>query len=121
MPTVTPYHLDRILDNVFGVNGTVEDGRSRYLQTADQNAYVIQAPMVGVTKEDLTVNVVGNRLLVKADPSIKSRFSNSFTQEWSLSSDVDITAINVTLANGLMTLTIPRVKPAIQKINVTIQ
>ena len=117
----TTYQLDRILDNVFGVNGSIEDGRSRYSQTVDQNAYVIQAPMIGVTKEDLTVNVVGNKLVVRADASVKSRFSNSFHQEWTLSSDVDINGINVTLVNGLMTLTIPRARPSIQKINVTVQ
>jgi len=118
---VTPYQLDRILDNVFGGDGSLEHGRSRYSQNVDQNAYVIQAPMVGVTKEDLAVNVVGKKLTVKADASIKSRFSNSFSQEWTLSADTDVNNINVTLANGLMTLTIPRTRPEIQKINVTIQ
>jgi len=121
MSVVSPYQLDRILDNVFGANMSVEDGRSRYSQTADQNAYVIQAPMIGVTKDDLVVNIVGNKLSVRADASVKSRFSNSFSQEWMLSADVDVSAINVTLTNGLMTLTIPRNKPAVQKINVTIQ
>ena len=123
MPTVTPYHLDRVLDNFFttGVISGRPTDSSRYFQMSNENAYTIEAPMIGVAKQDLSVNVEGNRLIVSANASLKSRFSNNFHQEWILNEDADVSAINAHLTNGLLTLTIPRIKPAVRSVSVTIQ
>lgn len=123
--TVTPYHLDRVIDSFLGTatstTGTGYRSESRYFQTSTESAYVIEAPMVGVSKNDLKVNVVDNNLVVSATASVKSRFSTSFNQTWLLNEDADINNINARLENGLLTLTIPRVKPATRTVNVTIQ
>jgi len=121
--TITPYNFDLALDDFLnkGFAGGRQTTNSKYVQASNENAYTIEAPMVGVTKQDLMVNVEGNRLIVKANASVKSRFSNNFHQEWILNEDADISAINAHLSNGLLTLTIPRVKPTVRSVNVTIQ
>lgn len=124
--TVAPYNLDRYLDSFFGTNTNVIGVRgyrteSRYVQTSNDTAYIIEAPMVGVTKNDLKVNIVDNNLIVTASPTVKSRFSTSFSQSWILNDDADVNNINARLENGLLTLTIPRVKVATRTVNVTIQ
>lgn len=125
MSITSPYHFDRYLDSFFGTttstNGTGYRSESRYLQTSTEANYTIEAPMVGVSKENLKVSVVDNNLVVSATPSVKSRFSTSFNQTWVLNDDADINNINARLENGLLTLTIPRVKPATRTVNINIQ
>ena len=121
--SVSTNNLDRMLD-LFDLpthSWVVGPKVSRYSQTSDDNAYTIMAPMIGVTKTDLSVNITNNTLIVSATPSNKSRWSNGFKQSWILSEDADVNNINAKLENGLLTLTIPRVKPASRIVNVTIQ
>jgi len=118
--TVHPYHLDRYFDNFWSTTGT-ELSRNRYIQTASENAYIIIAPLVGVAKGDLTVNVVDNNLVVTATPSVKTRWSVDFKQTWVLNEDADVGNINAKLENGLLTLTVPRLKHPTRTVNVTIQ
>jgi HSP20 family molecular chaperone IbpA len=119
--TVTPYHLDRVIDNFFsaGMNTTIQ--KTQYTQTSNETAYTISAPMIGVSKADLTVNVVGSNLVVNAIPSVKSRWSTEFKQTWILNEDADVNNINAKLDNGLLTLTIPRIKPATRTVNINVQ
>jgi len=122
--TVTPYHLDNYLDKWFDLptNSWMANTRiTRYVQTANENAYTITAPLVGVTKADLSVNVVDNNLVVSATPSVKTRWSADFKQTWVLNEDADVANVSAKLENGLLTLTVPRIKPATRTVNVTIQ
>jgi len=121
MSNTTPYHLDRVIDSLFFPYTTISTAKTRYTQTVTDTAYIVEAPMIGVTKNDLVVNVVDNNLVVTATPSSKSRWSSEFKQTWILNDDADVNAINARLENGLLTLTIPRVKPSKRTVNVTIQ
>lgn len=124
MSNVTPYTFDRFMDSFFETApaGWVSTTKpARYTQTTNESAYTITAPMVGVAKGDLVVNVVDNNLVVSATPSNKSRWSTDFKQTWILNDDADVNGINARLENGLLTLTIPRVKPATRTVNVPIQ
>lgn len=122
--TVTPYHLDRVLDKFFDLpsnSWAANHSMTRYVQTSTDISYTIVAPLVGVAKNDLTVNVVNNNLVVSAVPSVQSRWSAEFKQTWVLNEDADVANINAKLENGLLTLTIPKVKPATRTVNVTVQ
>ena len=122
MSYVTPYHLDRVVDKLF--NSAVESDlryvNTKYSQYSSADAYTIEVPLVGVTKEDLSIAVENNRLLVKAKGSVKSRFTSNFAQDWLLAEDADVSAINANLSNGLLTLTVPRVKPVQRTVNITV-
>jgi HSP20 family molecular chaperone IbpA len=118
MATVTPYHLDRVIDNFLAVSTHRHD---TYAQYSDANSYTIEAPMIGVVKEDLSISVESNRLIVRVKGSVKSRFTTNFARDWVLNDDADVSAINANLANGLLTLTVPRVKPVQRTVNITVQ
>lgn len=122
MSTVTPYHLDRVLDNFF--NSTYPVARTSaktYEQHATESAYTLTIPMIGVTKTDLDITVSDGKLVVSAVPSVKSRWSTEFNYTWNLSEYADVDNINARLENGLLTLTIPRLKPDTKKVSVTVQ
>jgi HSP20 family molecular chaperone IbpA len=136
MSIIAPYELSRVLNNMLKVSTSTHTAEEllkqyanesrpvyiseRYTQTANETAYTIEVPMVGVTKEDLSISVEGNRLLIKAKGSVKSRFTTNFAQDWVLNDDADVSAINANLANGLLTLTVPRVKPVQRTVNITV-
>lgn len=120
--TVPSYHLERYLDNFFNTAGvTGMHSRAEYHQEANETSYTITAPMIGISKADLSVNVENNNLIVYGKPSVKSRWAIPFKQVWALNEDVDVNNINAKLENGLLTLTVPRVKPATRTVNVTVQ
>lgn len=107
MATVTPYHY---------VNHT----NTWYVWSTDLN-YLLEATMVGISKSDLKVSVVDNSLIIEGAPSVKSRFATAFKRNWTLAEDADVSRIDARLENGLLTVTIPKVKPAVRNIDVTVQ
>lgn len=123
--TVTPYHLDKAIQQLFDLPpykfvmnpGAVD----RYIQTSSDTAYTIVAPLMGVPKDNLKVSVVDNNLVVSAIPNVDNRWTKEFKQTWILNEDTDVNNINAKLENGLLTLTIPRIKPAKRSVNVTVQ
>lgn len=91
-----------------------------YYQTSTPDAYLIEMPMVGISKDQLSVTIEENRLTVSANPVSKTKFVKSYKQSWILNTDVDVVAISAKLENGLLLLTIPRARPAKKSINVTV-
>lgn len=125
MSNVSTYHLDRLLDNVFNsyANSTTayaNHTNTWYAWSTDLN-YLLEATMVGISKSDLKVSVVDNSLVIEGTPSVKSRFATAFKRSWTLAKDADVTRIDARLENGLLTVTIPKVKPAVRNIDVTVQ
>ena len=125
MSNVSTYHLDRLIDNVFNsyANSTTayaNHTNTWYAWSTDFN-YLLEATMVGISKSDLKVSIVDNSLVIEGTPSVKSRFATAFKRSWTLAKDADVSNIDARLENGLLTLTIPRVKPATRTVNVTIQ
>lgn len=124
MATATPYHLDRLLDNVYNSYVT-STGDSSYVNrwntSATQDNYLLEAVVVGISKNELKVSVEGNRLVIEGTPTVKSRFVSTFKRSWELAEDADASRIDARLENGLLLLTIPKVKPVVRNINVTVQ
>lgn len=126
MATLTPYHLDRLLGNVYdsyvSTTGTQAGSYvNSWTTTSNTDNYVLEATMVGIGKNDLNVKVVDNTLVVQGTPTVKSRYATAFNRTWTLAKDADVTRIDARLENGLLTVTIPRVKPAVRNIDVTVQ
>lgn len=91
-----------------------------YDQSVTADAYTIQIPMVGITKNDLKVNIDDNKLIVSANPPNKSKFITEHKYSWFLNEDSDISNINAKLDNGLLTLIVPKIKPTKRAVNIQI-
>lgn len=131
MANVSPYdYFDRVLDTVYratpsSTGTTYTNVKYEYANswatTANGDNYVLEATMVGIGKNDLKVSVVDNSLVVEGTPSVKSRYATAFKRSWDLAKDADVSRIDARLENGLLTVTIPKVKPAVRNIDVTVQ
>ena len=125
MSNVSTYHLDRLLDNVFNSYANSTTAHANHTNTwyawSTDFIYLLEATMVGISKSDLKVSVVDNSLVIEGTPSVKSRFATAFKRSWALAKDADVSHIDARLENGLLTVTIPKVKPAVRNIDVTVQ
>ena len=91
-----------------------------YHQHSNDNEIVIEVPLVGMTQENVAVEVVNNMLKVSAKTDNTSRYTRNFDQSWVLTKDSDIDNISAKLENGLLKVHIPRVKPVKRVINVAV-
>ncbi len=83
-------------------------------------AYLISIDLPGMDKKDISIETVGNRLMVsgerKEESEIKEgskRTYTQFRQSYLLPDDADLSAITATSKNGVLKITVP--KSATQK------
>lgn len=91
-----------------------------YHQQTNENEHIIEVPLVGLTREDVTVDVQDGVLTVSAKTNANSRFVRNFKQSWNLTKDSDTEAVTAKLENGLLSVRIPRVKPVKKVINIDV-
>jgi HSP20 family molecular chaperone IbpA len=114
----TPYErLFRDIIKEFEYPEIISDS---YFTFTSKEAYVIEAPLVGATKEELEIKVEGETLLVNAKPAKVSKFVKNTSLGFKLQEDADTDKVSARLENGLLTITIPRNKPEKKSINVKV-
>jgi HSP20 family molecular chaperone IbpA len=69
------------------------------------DSYTFELPVPGLTKEDLTVKIVGGKLEIK-NSNENCRWSPKFTETFILPKDADAKNIKANVKNGLLNLTI---------------
>ena len=88
---------------------------------SQQNAYIIKIDMPGISKDDLKIQIKENKIVISAEDKkdiknegsgfYKSQSSyNSFTSEFVIPQDAQISAITKDYKDGALILTIPRFK-----------
>jgi HSP20 family protein len=91
-----------------------------YHVTTDQERHLVEVPLIGVNRDQVTIDVQDYVLTVTAKTESKSRFSRSFKQSWNLTKDSDVDNVSASLENGLLMVKVPRVKPTKKVVNVNI-
>ena len=116
--------LAREFDSIFNSmsTGTWADSPSygAYHQHTREDEILIEVPLVGMAKDNVAVDVTDNVLCVNAKTDTNSRYTRNFNQKWILTKDSDTENISAKLENGLLSVRIPRVKPAKKVINVAV-
>ena len=82
-----------------------------------QDKHVIEVATPGIPKEELLVDVNDGRLSISYSEGEASQesfsFQRSFQRSWTLPKDVDLEAVNAEYTNGVLTVTVPKVTPAV--------
>jgi len=94
--------------------------KSEYYVTAGDKEWTIEIPLPGMTKENLKIDFEDSLLTVQANTTIKSKAVRNFKCSWHIDEAVDVSGITAKLENGLLLVTLPRIKPAKKNIAVTI-
>ena len=108
-----PYtYTDTLLDRMFELDAKYN--KLRFVDKGD--FYSLTTPLTGARKEDVHVLVKENsQLTLSYNPKEKNPYTPSFTNNWSLDG-VDTENIVASLNNGLLTVVVPKSKPAQPKV-----
>lgn len=92
-----------------------------YFFTTNEDNYILEVPMVGITKENLSIVIEDNRLTVsaKADDKV-SYYAKEFKQTWYIPKDANVDELSAKLEYGVLRLTVGRVKPVKKVVNVAV-
>jgi len=108
-------------DDVVGRYWANREYTTTHSQVSNENEHVIEVPLVGIGRESLTVDVQDGILSAVAKKTdSKSSFVRGFNQKWRLPNDSDVDNVSAKLENGLLTITIPKVKPVKKVVNVAV-
>jgi HSP20 family protein len=126
VPTLEPFGLMR---NLLRWDPFRELDYNMDLQTAftpsfdireTPEAYVFEADLPGIRREDVDINLTGNRLTVTGKREAKARKEGenffmqersygSFSRSFNLPEGVDATAVNAEFKDGVLTVQLPKV------------
>lgn len=92
-----------------------------YFLASSEDSYTLEIPMLGITRENLTVDVQDDKLTIiaKADTKV-STLAKDFKQSWYLAKDSNVEAVAAKLEHGVLSVTVPRVKPLKKVVNVAV-
>ena len=105
--------------NFFGARNRPADFAPPVDVHEDENALVLRAELPGVKREDIEIQVDGNVLTLKGERKLEAeketrryhrieRSYGTFVRQFQLPTNVDATAIDAQLVDGILVLTLPK-------------
>lgn len=120
------YALDKFLNNVFdvyampGISTDFTYNKEEYYVSSTDKQWTIEIPLPGISKEDLKIDFENSMLTVTANSTLKSKAVRNIKKSWALDDTIDVSSIAAKLENGLLTITLPKIKPTKKSISVNI-
>jgi HSP20 family protein len=116
-------HVDELMNTVFGSLSSGAGAGWEPLADVSEtdDAYVVEVDVPGVRSEDITVEATGNELVVSGEMTEKeragllrtrSRRAGRFEYRTSLPADIDSEAITADLADGVLSVRVPKSEAA---------
>lgn len=121
--------LSSYINNLFDFNNTNPEANWYYTYTQSAKNYyrsetdtevVLEMQATDILKSDLKVEVVDNVLHVSGSPQKGSKFGSSIQESWHLNEQIDVKNISAKLENGVLKVTLPKVKLAKKTVSVTV-
>lgn len=91
-----------------------------YQFVSNENEYVVEIPLLGIKRENISVDIVTDTLTVTAKADVNAKYGTNFKQSWYLAKDCDSENITAKSENGILTVRIPRTKPPKRTISVEV-
>jgi HSP20 family protein len=118
--------LDRFLNNVFDVYATPGFSsdftytKDEYYVNSDDKQVTIEMPMPGISKDALKVDVEDSMLTIQATPTVKSKATRAIKKSWYIDDTIEVSGITARLENGLLFVTLPKIKPTKKSVAISI-
>lgn len=112
-------NFDRVLDSFFNEEPCLRASSPAVDVREEEDAYVLEAELPGLTDQDIDVKVDGNLLTVSSKKEenkdekkngyiLRERHSRSFARSFVLPEDVDRDSIKAGFKHGLLKLELPK-------------
>jgi HSP20 family protein len=102
-------HLDKLMDEAFKVwplwETTVTTKSSEYHAEKTDTEYVLELPVPGLSKEDLSVKLVSGKLEIKVENE-EHRWTPNFEKNFLLPKDINTKKVEASVENGVLTIKI---------------
>lgn len=118
MTRLNPY--GRLFDDIMSEFMHPDIVSDTYHTYSTKDAYFIEMPLTGVTKDELSVRVEGDFLKIEAKPTKTSKFVKNTAVHFSLREDADVDNVSAKLENGLLVVNIPKFLPEKKSVNVKV-
>ena len=93
-----------------------ENRAAGYRVTQDEHAYSLQFDVPGITKEQLSIGIEGSIVRIESQPDAP----RSYKAAYELPQDIDVSASDARLENGVLTLKLAKKAPVSNVSNLTI-
>jgi HSP20 family protein len=107
----TTTNFDKMVNDIFGKfdqpvwNTTVTTKSEYYHSEKTDDGYILELPVVGLAKEDLSIKISNGKLEIKGGKE-DHRWTPSFEKNFSLPKDINTKKVEAKVENGLLTVTI---------------
>lgn len=91
------------VNNLRWVSSSVTSNSSDYYSEKTDEGYVLELPVVGLTKEDLSIKISSGKLEIKGGKE-DHRWTPSFEKVFNLPKDINTKKVEAKVENGLLTL-----------------
>jgi HSP20 family protein len=102
----------RAFDRFFGESAPAEQPAS----AAEDKAYELSFDVPGVSREQLSIGIEGNVIRIETLPEAKRQYKAAYE----LPQDIDVSASEAKLENGVLTLKLVKVQPADKTVKLAI-
>ena len=93
---------------------------TQYHKYTNEDGYVLEIPMVGLSKENVKIDIEQDNLIVTTKVEPKSQYVRNYSHTWTLPKDSNIEGVTATMDNGLLIVRVPRVKPVKKTVSVAV-
>jgi HSP20 family protein len=116
--------IGRLMASVFGADGTLTGWRPLADVRETDDAYLIEVDVPGIRREDISVEVHGNDLVIAGESKeieregwlrSRTRRIGRFQYVTTLPSNIDADNISADLANGVLTVRVPKSEVSISR------
>lgn len=97
--------VDKIFDQHNMWNTTTSKKIKEYYSEKAEGSYIVELPVTGLTKDDLTIKVVNGKLEVKGGKK-DHRWTPEFLKTFTLPDNANTKKIEAVVENGLLIITI---------------
>lgn len=103
-----------LLADFFNVepNSIVDTTINSYKLNADideaNDAYIITTAVPGLSKKDIKVEVLHDRIIVEGSKKINNRMNAEINREFAVYNDIDPDAASASVKDGILTVTVPK-------------
>jgi len=73
-----------------------------------EQEYTITAAVPGLSKKDIKVEVLGDKITIEGSRKINDRMNSEIRREFAIYSDVNPDAASATVKDGILTITLPK-------------
>lgn len=124
----TDSRFDRLVERMFDNDSfnsfswnTINRYRNMPIVSRDKNGYEIEIPLPGYEKEDLSVSIEGDTLLISAAESETNHRVKSFERLYTLPEEIDVESCEASMKAGVLTVTFKNMveeQPIVKKVKI---